>query len=115
RAGRLQILFGVAPNFRLPMFTALQFIAQHLHPHCELGSIDRSHVSLRNEEFVGLETPRCSIRLLGDVEDDCMGVKLRGGVAINGTCGIVFKSSSNKLAGGLRRVNISDTGLCVSL
>src|SRR3974390_3694557 len=93
RTGRLQILFGVATDLRLPMLPALHFIAQYLQPHCEFGSIEGSHVSLRNEEFVGLETSRCSVRLLGHVEDDGMGVKLRGGVAINGSGGIVFKSS----------------------
>jgi len=113
--GRFQVLFGVATDFRLSVLPALQFIAQHLQPHCQFGAIDRSHVSLRDKEFVGLETPRCSIRLLGHIEDDGMGVKLRGGVTINGSGGIVFKGSSNKPARGLRRVNIADTGLRVSL
>src|ERR1700733_9254839 len=67
--GRLQIVFGVAPNLRLPMLPALQFIAQHLQPHCEFGSVNCRYVSLRNKEFVGLETSRCSVRLLGHVED----------------------------------------------
>src|SRR4029077_17187581 len=86
--GRLQILFGVATDFGLAMLSALQFIAQHLQPHCQFGSIDGRYVSLRNEEFVGLEAARCSIGLLGHVEDYGMGVKLRRGIATNGTCGI---------------------------
>jgi hypothetical protein len=86
-----------------------------LQLHCQFGSVNRRHVSLRNEQFVRLEAARCAIRLLGHVEDDSVGVQLRCGVAIDGASGIVLKSSSNKLAGGLRRVNIADTGLCVSL
>ena len=104
--GCLQVLFGVATDFWLPMLPALQFIAQHLQMHCEFGSIDRSHVSLRNKEFAGLGTSGCSTRLLGHVEDDRMSMQLRCGVAINGTGGIVFKSSGNKFAGSLRRVNL---------
>ena len=64
---------------------------------------------------MGLETSRCSIRLLGHVEDDGVGVQLRRSVTINWTGGIVFKNRSNKLAGSLRRVDIADAGLCVSL
>ena len=112
--GRLQVLFGVAADFRLPMFPAFQFIAEHLQPHCQFGSVNCRHVSLGNEEFVGLEAPRYSVGLLSYVEDDCMGVKLGRGIAINGTSGIVFKSGGNKLAGSLGRVNIADTGLRVS-
>jgi len=63
---------------------------------------------------VGLKTSRRSVRLLSYVEDDGMGVKLRRGIAFNGTGGIVFKSGSNKLASRLRRVNIADMGLCGS-
>ena len=66
--GRLQVLFGVAADFRLPMFPAFQFIAEHLQPHCQFGSVNCRHVSLGNEEFVGLEAPRlfslaCSVTL----------------------------------------------------
>jgi hypothetical protein len=64
---------------------------------------------------VRLETARCSVRLLSRVEDYGMGVKLQCGVAINGPSRIVFKSGSNKFAGGLRRVNIADPGLRVLL
>ena len=67
------------------MLPALQFVAEHLQPHCQsVGSIHCGYVALRNEQFVGLETSRCCVRLLGHIEDDGMGVKLRGGVAING-------------------------------
>src|SRR6516162_1854831 len=104
--GRLQILFGVATHFRLPMLPAFEFIAQRLQPHCQFGPIDRSYVSLRNKEFVGLKAARRSVGLLSYVEDDGVGVELRCGIAINGTCSIVFKSSSNKLASRLGRVDI---------
>src|SRR5271165_5990310 len=109
--GRLQVLSGVASDFGLAMLAALQFIAQHLEPHCQFGSVNCRHVSLRNEQFVRLEATRSSVCLLSYVEDDGMRVQLRCGVTINGTGGIVFKGSSYKLAGGLWRVNIADTGL----
>src|SRR6266545_3445448 len=115
RAGSLQVFLGVAMDFWLSVLSALQFIAQYLQPHCQFGSIDCGHVSLRNEQFVRLETARASVRLLSHVEDYSMGVKLRRGIAINWPSRVVFKRGGDKFARGLRRANIADTCLCVSL
>jgi hypothetical protein len=54
------------------------------------------------------------VRALGDVEDDCMGMELRRGIAIDGAGGVVLELRGNELPGDFGRVVAADASLCIA-
>jgi len=58
---------------------------------------------------------RNSVRRLGDVEDDGVGMKLRGRISVYGPTGVVLESCRNPLARRLGGQSASNARLDVSL
>ena len=74
RAGRLQILFRISLDFRLPMLAAFQFVAQLLKAQRQLRAVYRSDVSLRDEDLMRLKCARLAVVPLCDVEEHGMSM-----------------------------------------
>jgi hypothetical protein len=76
-------------------------VAQFTQPEGQLRLVDGSGELLRLEEASLLKRPCRSVRALGDIEDDGVGMKLRRGVAIDGSRCVVLEFCDDELAGGL--------------
>jgi len=68
------------------------FVTESAQTVGQLGLIDGRGELLRGEEALRLNSARLAVVALGNVENDCVCVKLRGDVAINGPGCIVFKT-----------------------
>ena len=115
RARCVKILLAVALDLRLAMFAAFNLITQPMQPQGEFGTVDGCHILLRLEKAALLKRARLAVLTLGHVEDDCVRVKLRRGIAINWAGSIVLEGRGNELAGRLRRMDVADAGLGVPL
>ncbi len=120
RAGRLQILLRISLDFRLSMLAALQFVAQLFKTQRQLRSVDRRDVALRHEYLVRLQGAHLfpifeTVLALGHIEDHGMGVKLRRRIAIDGPRRVVLEGGGDEFACCLRRMDIADARLRVSL
>ncbi len=74
RAGSLKILPCVPTNFRLPIPSALQFITEAFQTQRQFRAVYRRYISLRNEDFIWLQSARLAVVALRDVEDDSMSM-----------------------------------------
>ncbi len=106
RAGCVQILLCVSPDFRLPVLSAFDLIPEIFKARREFGSVHRGDVSLRDEDLVRLQGARLSVLALRDIEDDSVGMQLRRRVTVNGAGGVMLEGRSDKLACCFRRVNV---------
>ena len=95
RAGRLEILLGKALDLRLAMPAALDLVAPVLQPRGKLRPIDRGRKLWGLEQpallkRTCLQFPDLAVLALSDIEYNCMGVKLRRCVAVDGSGGVML-------------------------
>ncbi len=97
------------------MLATFNLISETLQLQRKLGSVDGCRILLRLEETALLQCARLSIFSLSHIEDDCMSMKLRRGIAVNWTSGVMLEGSSDELACCLGRMDVTYASLCVSL
>jgi len=114
-ARRLQVLPRVALDLRLAILAALQLVAELLQARCQLRAIDRRAVVLRSIQLMRLHGAGLPAFALGHIEDDSMGVELRGGVAIDRPCGVMLEGRGGELAGSLWGMHVADARLGIVL
>jgi hypothetical protein len=62
-----------------------------------------------------LQSAKGYIITLGHIEDHGVSMKLRCGVTVDGTSGVMLELRSDKLPGGFGSMVAADPGLCVPL
>src|ERR1700732_742628 len=81
--GGVEVGLGVPSDFGLTAFPSINLVAQRRQPGRELGAVDGSGVLLRLVELPRLHGPDVAVGRFREVEEDDVGVQLRGGVAID--------------------------------
>ena len=115
RTRRLQVLLRVALDLRLAMLPALNLVSQSLQPGGKFRPVNRRRKRLRLEEAALLQRMRVAVLTLGYVEDNDVRVKLRRGITIDRTGGIVLEGRRNELARLLRLPDVAHPRLGVPL
>jgi len=119
-ARSVKILLRIPLDLRCAASTGRNLVAKFVQPEGQLRLVDGSGELLRLEEALRLERPRLlsvldAIGALSDIEDDSVRVKLRRGVAIDGTRCVVLEFRDDELAGGLCGMVATDPRLRVPL
>ena len=110
-----QILLRISLDFRLAMLTAFNLVTKTLQPHRKLGSIYAGRILLRLEKTALLKSARLAIVPLGHIENDRVSMKLRRGIAIHRTSGVMLEGRGDELARRLRRMDVADARLGIPL
>src|ERR1700679_760873 len=97
------------------MLAALDLISNTLQPHAKFGTIHAGRIVLRLEEGALLESAGLAVFALCHIEDNGVGVKLRRGIAIDRTSGVMLEGSGDELAGCLRCMDVANAGLGIPL
>ena len=113
--GGVKVLLRVALDFGSAAFAWFNFITKIAQPVHQLRLINRSGILLRREETLRLERPRRAIGALGDIEDDGVGMKLRRGITIHRTGGVVLELGGHELLCSFGRMIAADPRLRVPL
>src|SRR5271165_5258443 len=98
-AARFQILLGVALDLRCSVWALLNFISQLPQAQRQFCSINGSRILLRAIQLMRLQCAGIAVFSLGDIEDDHMGMKLRGGISVHRTATVMLKLRGNPSAG----------------
>jgi len=110
-----KILLGVAFDLGRSALSALDLVTEIAQPIHQLRLVDGGGELLRLKEAVLLKSARSTVRALGYVEDDGMGVKLRCGVTGDGPRRVVLELGGNEFTGRFSRMVAADPRLGVSL
>src|SRR5581483_4507142 len=102
-AGGVKILLRVAPDLRCAAASRLSFVPKRAEPVGQLRLVDGSGELLALKQTLRLQSAMRAVFQLRHVEDDSVGMELRSGVPVNGTCGVVLELRCNELAGRLCR------------
>ena len=78
QAGGFQVVGGIGLDFRCSAFAPLDLVAKPAQAIHQLRLVHRRHKVLALKEGLLLQCPRRSVRPLGHIEDDGMGVELPG-------------------------------------
>ncbi len=98
RAGGVEVLARVAADLGLAAATAFDFVAECGHSRRQLRPVHRRRVLLCAIELAWLQRTDGAVRRLCQIEDDCVGVKLRGRVAVDWPRAVVFKERGDRIA-----------------
>src|SRR5664279_2492616 len=115
RTRRVEILLCIALDLRLPMLTTFNRITEIVQTDGQLGTVDACHVLLRLEKTSLLQGSCLFTLSFGHVENYSVGMQLGRSIAIHGTSRVMFERSSDKSAGSLGSMNITDSRLRVAL
>ena len=115
RTRSVQILLCVTFDLRRTAAAGLKLVAEVAQPVGKLGLVDGGSELLRLKEAAFLQGTGLPILTFGHIEDDRVGVELRGGVTVNRAGCIVLEFCGDELARSLGSVVATDPGLGIAL
>jgi hypothetical protein len=113
-AGGVQILLRISFDLRCAAPTRHNLVAQLAQPEGQFRLINGSGELLRLKEAALLQGASGPIRAFSDIENHCMSVKLRRGVAVHRARGVVLELGDDELACGFSRPIAAHAGLRIS-
>ena len=101
RTRRFKIFLRISANLWSAAFPGLQLVAEIAKSVRQLGLIDGGSVLLAIKQRLRLKRVEFAIRAPGHVEDDDVGMQLRGRISVNWPRCLMLEFGRNQLAGGL--------------
>src|SRR5216683_4148608 len=115
RTGSIKVFLGVALDLWRSASANGDFVAEFLQAVSQFRLIDGSGELLRSEETLWLDGGRLTILALGQIEDDRMGMELRGDVPIHRASRIMLEFGGDEFARSLLRMVPADASLRIVL
>jgi hypothetical protein len=110
RTGGIKVLLRIALDLWGAATSGGDLITKLSEPVGQLRLIDGRGELLRGEEILWLKGAVLAVLALSDVEDDCVGVELRSGIAIHRTGGVMLELRGYEFSRGLRRMVPANAG-----
>ena len=115
RARCVEIFLRVAFDFWRAAAARGDFVTKLAEPEGQLRLVDGGRELLRRKQALRLQGAILTVVPFRHIEDDSMGMKLRGNITVHRPGGVVLKFRGDKLGRRLRRVVAADTCLRVVL